>query len=94
VRCWARCRVCSVPDCFALRAISFASVSLQLPGFMDEGTAGNTSGQLVGGRVWVQVTEIVGDLQRIQNSHASDKRSMRHINPSVVSHQQTVWVRA
>jgi hypothetical protein len=41
-------------------------VSLQLPGFINEGTAGNTRGQLVGSGVWVQVAEIFKGGRKIQ----------------------------
>jgi hypothetical protein len=60
-----------VRDSFALRAISCASVSLQLSGFMDQGTAGNARGQLVGSGVWVQVAEIFKTGQKIQKLRAS-----------------------
>jgi hypothetical protein len=62
-----------VRDSFALRAVSFASVSLQQSGFMDKGTAGITRGQLAGSGVWVQVAEIFKTGQKIENPYASGK---------------------
>jgi hypothetical protein len=47
-------------------------VSLQLPGFIDEGTAGNARGQLARSGVWVQVAEILQD--RAENSNTTRLR--------------------
>ena len=49
---------------------------------MDEVTAGNTRGQLVGSGVWVQVPEIFKSGQKIRKLHVSEKK--KHIPPGYV----------
>jgi len=41
---------------------------------MEEGTAGNTPGQLAGSGDWVQVAEIFKTGQKIQKPHVSEKK--------------------
>jgi len=40
---------------------------------MDEGTAGNTRGQLVGGGVWVQVAEIFRPDRKFKSEKSEEK---------------------
>jgi len=47
---------------------------------MEEGTAGNTPGQLAGSGDWVQVAEIFKTGQKIQKPHVSEKK--KHVAPT------------